>query len=84
MTKIRHVTAYRDRHGKLRHRFRKTGAPSYHFDNEPGTSAFEEELAACRSGLPLKKPRCASLKQKAAMEARRRGVAVPTDGLTHV
>jgi hypothetical protein len=26
-----HVTAYKDRHGKRRYRFRKTGAKTYHF-----------------------------------------------------
>jgi integrase len=37
------VTAYRDRHGKRRYRFRKTGFPPYSFTSEPGTEAFREE-----------------------------------------
>jgi integrase len=38
------VTEYRDRHGKARYRFRKTGLPTYHFRHAPGTKEFLEEL----------------------------------------
>lgn len=31
------VTAYADRHGKRRYRYRKAGAPTYHFKQHPGT-----------------------------------------------
>lgn len=44
------VTAYRDRHGKRRYRFRKTGLPTYHFKSEPGTEAFREELKLAQGG----------------------------------
>lgn len=54
------VTAYRDRHGKTRYRFRKTGLPTYSFRNSPGTEAFREELHAARSAEPrAKEPRFA-------------------------
>lgn len=45
----KNVTAYRDRHGKERLRFRKTGLPTYHFKSEIGTPEFNEELCNCRS-----------------------------------
>lgn len=37
------VRPYKDRHGKIRYRFRKTGLPQYHFRNPPGTEGFREE-----------------------------------------
>ena len=45
------VTAYKDRHGKTRYRFRKTGRKDYPFKHEPGTPEFLEELAEAR-GAP--------------------------------
>lgn len=45
------VTAYQDRHGRARYRYRKTGQPPYHFRNDPGTPAFMEELAAAKAGI---------------------------------
>lgn len=41
------VTEYRDRHGKLRYRFRKTGFQSHYFKAPLGSQAFMEEYAAC-------------------------------------
>ncbi len=41
------VTEYRDRHGKARHRFRKSGYVPHHFSAAPGTEAFREEYATC-------------------------------------
>jgi hypothetical protein len=44
------VTSYKDRHGKTRYRFRKTGLPVYHFRNPPGTEGFREEYRqACEA-----------------------------------
>lgn len=37
------VTEFRDRHGKKRWRFRKTGLPTYSFKHAPGTTEFMEE-----------------------------------------
>ena len=45
------VTSYPDRHGRTRYRYRKTGQPTYHFRNDPGTPAFLEELAAAKAGI---------------------------------
>lgn len=39
------VTAYRDRHGKTRYRFRKTGLPLHTFRNEPGTADYADGFA---------------------------------------
>lgn len=53
MTKPRrypHVTSFKDRHGKQRWRFRRTGHPTYYFKNPPDTPGFKEELAACEAG----------------------------------
>lgn len=47
----RWVTEYRDRHGKLRYRFRRKGFASYTFKAAPGTEAFRQEYAACEQGL---------------------------------
>lgn len=41
-----HVTAYKDRHGKTRYRFRRRGYPSYHFKAAPGSDEFIAEYAA--------------------------------------
>lgn len=46
------VTAYTDRHGKTRYRFRKSGLPTHHFKSEPGTPEFLEELLEARGGAP--------------------------------
>src|SRR4051794_19591602 len=44
------VTSFKDRHGKLRWRFRKTGQPTHYFSHPPDTPGFAEELAACEAG----------------------------------
>lgn len=46
------VTAYRDRHGRTRYRYRKTGQKDYHFKAEPGTPEFLAELAQARAAAP--------------------------------
>jgi site-specific recombinase XerD len=52
------VTPYRDRHGKTRYRFRKTGLPTHHFRSEPGTPEFMEEYLLAKSALkPEPEPR---------------------------
>jgi hypothetical protein len=46
------VTPYKDRHGKTRYRYRKTGQKTHHFKFEPGTPEFLEELReAQQAGL---------------------------------
>lgn len=42
------VSPYKDRHGKIRYRYRKKGQPTHHFRSEPGTPDFLAELAAAR------------------------------------
>lgn len=49
----KNVTAYVDRHGKERLRYRKTGEKTYSFKHPFGTKDFYEELALCRAGTPL-------------------------------
>lgn len=46
------VTAYKDRHGKTRYRYRKAGLPTYSFRSEPGTPEFLAELARAKSATP--------------------------------
>ena len=41
------VTAWTDRHGKTRYRFRKAGYAAHSFRHAPGTEEFREEYAAC-------------------------------------
>jgi site-specific recombinase XerD len=48
-----HVTPYKDRHGRTRYRYRKTGEKTYHFKAEPGTPEFLEELGTARAGGPI-------------------------------
>lgn len=43
---MRYVTAFRDRHGKMRYRFRRKGYAGGYFKAKPGTRAFEAELKA--------------------------------------
>ncbi|WP_062785044.1 tyrosine-type recombinase/integrase [Novosphingobium capsulatum] len=47
------VTAYKDRHGKTRYRFRKTGVPAHHFRNAPGTPEFMAEYLAAQQAVKL-------------------------------
>ena len=47
MKKPQFVTSFRDRHGKVRYRFRRKGYPSHYFKAPIGTKAFEKEYAAC-------------------------------------
>jgi len=45
--RLLYVTAFDDRHGKRRWRFRRKGYPAYSFKSPHGTKAFEREYAAC-------------------------------------
>lgn len=45
-----YVGWWKDRHGKMRMRFRKTGAKLYYFKRQFGTPEFEAEYAACLAG----------------------------------
>lgn len=55
------VTRYRDRHGKWRYRFRKTGLPTYSFRDPPGTEGFRKEyLRACNADPATPLPRHAA------------------------
>lgn len=40
-----HVTAVRDRHGKLRYRYRRRGCPSGYLHGEPGSPEWESDYA---------------------------------------
>lgn len=42
-----HVSAYKDRHGKLRYRFRRKGQKPYSFKSRPGSPDFINEYQAC-------------------------------------
>jgi integrase len=53
------VTAYKDRHGKIRYRYRKRGQPSYSFRHEPGTPEFMEEYKAAKDATAEPGPRFA-------------------------
>lgn len=43
----KNASAFRDRHGKLRTRFRQTGRKTYYFDAEPFSKAWWAEYKAC-------------------------------------
>lgn len=45
-----HVSAFKDRHGRTRYRFRKLGLPTHYFRARPGTEAFMEEWRGCLTG----------------------------------
>lgn len=53
------VTEYRDRHGKPRYRFRKTGFPVHHFKAEIGTPEFLDELRAAQTAVVVREERFA-------------------------
>lgn len=44
------VTEFRDRHGRARLRFRRTGYPTYYFKGEFGTEEFRTEYRQCLDG----------------------------------
>lgn len=53
MTKrLAYVSSFRDRHGKLRYRFRRKGYPTHYFKAPFGTKAFEREYAGCLEADP--------------------------------
>jgi len=52
--RLKNVTAYRDRHGKTRYRFRKTGLPSRELHGEFGSPEFMLDLDLARNALPRK------------------------------
>jgi integrase len=54
MTRIRlkHVNAFRDRHGQLRHYFRRPGCKSVALPGLPGSAEFMEAYQAALSGEP--------------------------------
>lgn len=45
-----YVTEFRDRHGKARVRFRRTGFPSHYFTCPVGSDQFWKEYLACKNG----------------------------------
>ncbi|BBC74410.1 conserved hypothetical protein [Altererythrobacter sp. B11] len=49
-----YVTSFRDRHGKVRWRFRRKGYATHYFKAPFGTKAFEQEYADCLSAEPPK------------------------------
>lgn len=48
-----YVTSFRDRHGKVRWRFRRKGYASHYFKSPYGTKDFEREYAACLDAEPI-------------------------------
>ncbi len=46
----KHVSAFKDRHGKVRYRFRKNGRSRY-IDADPGTAEFHTQIAECMIGV---------------------------------
>ena len=48
----KHVSEFRDRHGKLRTRYRVTGQPTRYFQSSPGSAEWLAELAAFRVAAP--------------------------------
>lgn len=52
------VTAYKDRHGKTRYRYRKQGVPTHHFKSEPGTEEFREEYRQAKIAVANSASRC--------------------------
>lgn len=51
------VTAFQDKCGRTRYRFRKKGLPQYLFRHEPGTPEFTEELHRARTATMPETPR---------------------------
>ena len=47
----RYVSAFTDRHGKVRYRFRKTGIPARYIDARPGTPEFNAFVDECMAGV---------------------------------
>lgn len=47
----RYVSAYADRHGKVRYRFRRAGQKPYSFKSRPGCPEFLLEYQACLAGV---------------------------------
>lgn len=54
------VTAYKDRHGKARYRYRRKGQPTYSFRHAPGTAEFMAEYHAAQNAVAAPQPRFAA------------------------
>jgi hypothetical protein len=52
----KYVTAFVDRHGKERLRFRRTGFESHYFKSKLGTEEFRQEYRACLDGREVAAP----------------------------
>lgn len=52
--RMNYVKAYKDRHGRLRHYYRRPGYPSIPLPGEPGSKAFAEAYEAARDQRPRK------------------------------
>ncbi len=48
--RLKNVSSFKDRHGKTRYRFRKTGYPTVYLKGEPGTPEFLESYQAVLQG----------------------------------
>lgn len=58
MHNLRFVTAFKDRHGKVRYRFRRTGFPNFYLPNDPTSEDFKRKYDECLRGeMPEKTPR---------------------------
>lgn len=57
MAKVRmsYVKAYEDRHGRMRHYYRRPGYPSIPLPGEPGSKAFAEAYEAAKNGAATPK-----------------------------
>ncbi|QOT71934.1 tyrosine-type recombinase/integrase [Sphingobium fuliginis] len=51
------VTAFKDKCGRTRYRFRKKGLPQYLFRHDPGTPGFMEEYNSAKKAAPVIKTR---------------------------
>jgi integrase len=53
--RLKYVKRYSDRHGKLRHYFRRTGCPGTELPGEPGSTGFMAAYKAALDGAPALK-----------------------------
>ncbi len=52
----RHVSRFKDRHGKWRYRYRRTGYPVVYLKSQPGTPEFHREIAAIEPAQNYQQP----------------------------
>ena len=75
----KYVSSFRDRHGKMRYRFRRKGGPDGYFESSPGTEEFRVEYNAFQNLSMRKAPEIGARHRPGTIgDLKHRYMSVPT------